>query len=240
MEKYYNCPCVLWKDYLLEEKREQVEENVISYLMAVKYDVCKDMNQVRKELGNIVGGDDEEILRNGHNLIKMYGGGKTAHFSVAIETFWDFKNNYHTDEERAMLLAYLAIKSIVGKQDFIKTNAQMWLSRMDGNTKPIKKEQLTNNVREWSTPYKIRKLKALMWKYYHVGFYSSNVHGFYASIKLTSAKLIQAVKKEDNKCENLMNEYKSYHSGIKEKGETTPKQEGIEKIRSPEAEQLPF
>ena len=240
MEKYYNCPCVLWKDYLLDEKKQQIKENIVDYVMATKYDVCKDMEKVRNELGNIVGGDNEEILQNGHNLIKMYGGGKTAQFSIDIDVFWDFHKNYHTDEERAILLAYLALKSIVGKQDFIKTNAQMWLSRMDGHTKPVKKEQLTDKVREWATPYKIRKLKALLWKYYHVGFYSSNVHGFYASIKLTSGKLMQAVKKENNKCENLMNEYKNYHNGIKEKGETTPQQEGTEKIRSPEVEQLPF
>lgn len=239
MEKYYNFPCVLWKDYLLQEKREQIKENVCAYVMAVKYDEIKDMSQVRKDL-DIKGGDDDKILGNGHRLIGECGRGKNAQFSVNKDIFWDFHNNFHTDEERVLLLAYLALKSLIGKQAYIKTNAKMWLSRMDGNTKPIDESLLSRPIRAWATPYKIRKLKALLWKYYHVGFYSANVHGFYASVKLTSAKLMAQIKKEDNKCENLMNEYKNHHQGIKDKGGVMPQQEETEKIRSPERKPLPF
>lgn len=219
---FLNAPCAIWKDFLRDESsRADVLSKHLYCAVASEYDRLSNITnederweQACNHLSCTIG-DKEGCLTVGRDLNTKFN--KEAIFSIQSDSFWEFHNNNKTDEECTLLLAYLALKSIIGTKPLAKTNKEMWFSRMDGNTKiryfrtdkeGNKKIMLSEPVSRWNTKhgYGARKLKALLWKYYHVAFYSANTHGFYASISLSDTELARAAQQaKDN---TIMNEFK--------------------------------
>lgn len=209
---FYNAPCSVWRGFLDSDGRKtEVLDYHLYCAVSKKYDNLTDIEDEDKRFEEACDnlyctiGNKCDCLEYGHNLNSSHQ--KDAIFSVNSATFWDFHHNYKSEEECTLLLAYLALKSIIGTKSYAKTNKEMWLSRMDGKTRveySVKKDGskelvLSKSIMKWNTHYGVRKLKTLLWKYYHVSFYSKSVHGFYASVSLDDKGLVamvQKVKKE--------------------------------------------
>ena len=209
---FFNAPCSVWRRFLESDGcRTEVLSNHLYCAVAKEFDGLTDISDENKRFQKACDnlsctiGSKHECLEYGHNLNSNYK--KDAIFSINSETYWDFHDNYKSEDECTLLLAYLALKSIIGTKSYAKTNKEMWLSRMNGKTRVeyrVKKDGskelvLSESIKKWNTHYGVRKLKELLWKYYHVSFYSKSVHGFYASISLDDKGLVamvQKVKKE--------------------------------------------
>lgn len=223
-EIYYNAPCGLYKGFLNDEtSRMRALQNVFDFVYFTEYQKHTDIQDEKERFEKVRAtldfengySDNEERFCRGQKLASLHI--KEPYFSISRKAYVDFYNNYKSDEECAMLLAYLALSSICGnKQKWAKTNKAMWLSRMDGKSRPEYKKVkgkdelvLSDSLAKYRTNYGIRRLRALLFEYYHVAFYSKSVHGFCFSTTLTLSDLILMVKHEPSDTKRIDDKLKT-------------------------------
>ena len=204
-EIYYNAPCELFRGFLLDKKYAQCLQDVIEFTL---YAQCekrwhgKDECEVyaNEELGVNFSSPKAAYNRGMRLFNELVRGNREnpAYFSISEDMYWYFHDNETTTEERAVALAYLAIKSMIGKREYIKANMTLLCSRMDGQTR-YRGQQISEEVAMYSTRYRAHKLMNALFERYGVIFYSGNsahkVRGFYCSIKLSMSELIHKVEK---------------------------------------------
>lgn len=176
---YYNAPAPLFVMTLDASTRKEGFESILCYAAAIQHDV----------------GDAElpqNAVNRGHDLLEQYGKGRN--FGIESAKFSDFWNNYHDDEERILLLAYLALTSIIRSKPYDHVTNRQLLSRMSGHFKNV--EQYHPKVAEYNSIYKMRKLKKLLTKYYKVSFFNES-RGFFASLTLSEEQLAKQLGKKD-------------------------------------------
>ena len=151
---YYSAPAPIFVGALLEDHPKwDYWNDILDVTIAI---FKKKTNQTFKEIQEALcfsGGNENACINNGNNQIEKYP--RAAYFSIPRETFWDYKDHAKTEEERILLLAYLAIKSIIGKErGYCHVTNEYWLSRMSGcsglaSEKKVvdKTEPATKNVR---------------------------------------------------------------------------------------------
>lgn len=101
---------------------------------------------------------------------------------ISNSMFFDFYNNSKTAEERAGLLAYLAIRSIIGQRPFAKTNKYFLTSRMACNLK--NQNELPEEIEKYRIRYHFDKLKTRLYTSFNVAIYSDKtMRGLYVSLK---------------------------------------------------------
>lgn len=214
---YYNAPCGLYIGFLEDDmSRRRVLEDVLYFACYKEYLKHTDIKDEEKrfqrvlDILNCSGGIRMQIIERGKSLASLHS--KEPYFSINKETYWDFHDHYKSDEECAMLMAYLALKSICGQRQWAKTNKAMWLSRADGKSRPEwKKEKgekvlaVSNGLVKYRTNYGIRRLKSLLYEYYNVSFYSKSVHGFCFSTTMQLSELIAAIKHEPSETKRIDN-----------------------------------
>lgn len=148
-------------------------------------------NLMEKELGLTIPYDyyeDKDIFYRRTQKLRekydpeIYDG---LYWCISKPMFLDFRLNAKTEEERAGLLAYLAIRSIIGKRPFAKTNKYFLTSRMACNQKNINDDELPEGIRKYRKKrYHFDKLKTMLFTAYNVAIYSDKtIRGFYASVK---------------------------------------------------------
>lgn len=201
---FYNAPCELYRNFLRSDKDfKKALSDVIDYIL---YDACKTMyksklneDEIKKKVGRfgINYANPVSSWKDGEALYLEFvesAKNKPAYFSISRETYWHFRDEESTEFERALLLAYLAVKSMVGKRDMIKTNMTAICSRMDGNTKPKRAVELSEGVTKYLNRYWSNKLLSALYEKRGVTFYGGNsshkVRGFYCSVTLTMEELI--------------------------------------------------
>ena len=206
---YFNAPCGLFRGFLEDElSRKRVLNDVLDFecfRQFIKLSDIKD-EEIRfqrvRDILILKNGDRESTIERGKSLALLHA--NEPFFSIPRDTYWEFYNTFKSGEECAMLVAYLALKSICGKKQFAKTNKAMWLSRMDGKSRPQYQKKkdgklelvLSDGLAKYRTNYGIRRLRALLFEYYKVSFYSKSVHGFCFSTTLSLTDLILTIKNE--------------------------------------------
>ena len=90
------------------------------------------------EFFSIKFGDSDRALMLGENLKDgcRYSI-KSPNASVNMVILWDFYKNKKSEFNIACFCAFCAIKSILGSKEYVKSNKEMILARMFGETKPI-------------------------------------------------------------------------------------------------------
>lgn len=213
---YYNAPCGLFHGFLDEKSRITVLNRVLDYCCFVEYNKHNEIKDEEKRFQKVrdtlifKNGIRESSIKQGEELWLLHV--KEPFFSIYNDVFWDFHDNYKSDEECVMLMAYLALKSICGQKHWAKTNKAMWLSRMDGKRRPQYKMvedklelDVSDNLAKYKSKYGIRRLRALLFEYYKVSFYSKCVHGFCFSTTLSLVDLIFAIKNEQSDTKRIDN-----------------------------------
>ena len=104
------------------------------------------------------------------------------YWCISNTMFFDFYKNEKTAEERAGLLAYLAVRSIIGKRAYAKTNKFFLTSRMACNLKNV--SELPEEISKYRIRYHFDKLKSMLYVAYNVAIYSDRtMRGIYVSLK---------------------------------------------------------
>jgi hypothetical protein len=222
---YYNVPCTLFQNYLKDDmRRKRVLSEVITYAVYAEYlrlhdEVSDEAARFATACRNMGSGSlsMSQTLTDGERLFKSGKG--EAFVSLDSDMYWEQVESDMGEEQRLLFLAWMALKSIQGSKSFAKTNRSMWLSRMDGSSK-IKKP-FRKGANTYSEPiefyneekngkktylYRCRHLRALLFKYYHVSFYSDGVRGFYFSLTLDMKELARAVVSKPKS--DVMSEFK--------------------------------
>lgn len=218
-EIYYNFPAALmygfWQS---EEQKAKCLNDVINYCA---YDIwCnkgrgglvkeEDFNQfICKELGLTRfqnNASKSAFYRMTTELREKFNPDtyKGLYFSLSSSLFFDFYKNPKTAEERAVLLAYLATKSIIGQRGYTKTNKYFLTSRMACNLKT--QDELPDEIEKYRTRYHFDKLKSALFVVYKVAIYSDKkMRGFYVSLNkdadgnpdiLWLARQVESIRKD--------------------------------------------
>lgn len=194
---YYNAPAPLFAKFLLEGDIN-MWYNVLHVACYHAYQKYKDDDEL----------DDEEKLKKvaddlciniatksnieaGKKICENYK--CTAYMGIEHYTYWDYRDYNHMEEPRVLLLAYLATKSLIGTREYAKITNDYLLARMNGWNTIIPRKKLHPILRKYSSHYKIRHLKELLYTHYHVATYSQT-RGFYVSCELELDELIMNVK----------------------------------------------
>lgn len=154
------------------------------------------------------------ILHNGKETEKRIKE-KEPFVSVKIDLLFSFFKKDKEDYEKIQLVAYLAIRSIIGEKDYVKTNMRHILSRMMGFSSikdiPEKLENFKNDFFEkYLNRYHSVKLINDLQLNWNLIVYSYHTRGMYFAINsekknftLNELALIAETKKKKNRIADL-------------------------------------
>ena len=157
MEKqiYFNAPIELYRHFI--ENTRQCLDNVIDYCIA-KYDTKSEAEEALE----IQIGDWVRPKMNGSQLRAGHYNG--TQFSIPSHILFDYYKNHNTKTERqkAMLLGYLALKSIAGWRNITVTSNKAMFARMAGypSTKLLPGLSELGAVAGYNNAYKLARVRA--------------------------------------------------------------------------------
>jgi hypothetical protein len=196
-KKYLNFPVVFLKDAFanIRETMDNVM-NYAGYIHAEKMQGNK--TQKMKAAGNFFDinfGDPEQAYNSGQALFDQYPPNlPTA--GISKDMCFDFYQNHKTEQEIAILVAYLALKSIIGYRKYAITTNAFLLSRMAGEVSKINTEYLPEQIKKYATRWQLDKIKAELTENWKVAFYGYRLKGFYFSFDLSLPELIEIAEKK--------------------------------------------
>lgn len=146
----------------LKDKNEYEETDIQRFIKA------------SKSLGTTLG-NPEKSLEIGESLFYDYTANKCL-VNLNKDIFWQYYKEDKTDLDWRFLAAFLAIKSIIGRKPYAKTNNAFLLSRMAGFS-------VTNeNHGIKITRYQLDKIKTELQLKWHIVYHGRNTRGFFVGI----------------------------------------------------------
>lgn len=137
-----------------------------------------------REFFNFTYGNKERVINNGKLLFESMPVG-SPRTGLSMSIFWNFIKTHKTERDHVTLLAYLALKSIIGKSAYKKITSLFWYSRMAGMEKRVKYgEELPPEIRKYMTDYHRLRIKEELALYWGLKYPKINSRGFYASFSL--------------------------------------------------------
>lgn len=212
-EVYFNFPIQLL-DGFLRDSQTQLEFilNYHLYAHSLKLDAGDELKNFidsakywNVELGN------EELAFDDGKMVYDSLPDNSPMTGISEAVFWDYFQNFKTDFEKACFIAFVALKSILGTKPYAKITNAYLLSRMDGKPKVSKDVlNLSDEVKQYSTRYRLDKIKEELQNSWGLVYYSHYTRGFYISFKLTIEKLVyEAEKKRKSNKEKKRKELKN-------------------------------
>lgn len=123
---------------------------------------------------------------------------KAPKVGLKISIFWDFyKNPDKTEKEKIYLLAFLALKSIIGNKPYCKVTDSFMFARMNGYSCIGLK--LNPVIATYNTVYKARAIKHELMTNWGLIHYAKHTRGFYVSFKMNLEKLVLVVERKRKK-----------------------------------------
>jgi hypothetical protein len=187
-EKYFNAPIELYSGFMVDT--DQVLRRVMCYALYEWTEKYADMRfkgtmDFFKVEGNAV------MLENiGREVYHKHSPGPPPMTGISTEVYWNFRSEEEkSDLDKATLLAFLALKSIVGTKPYMKINNDLLLSRMDGKRRSVKPEAISKEIQAFSKRYWLDKIKDELVNSWNVTFFSKNMRGFYVSLTLNPEQL---------------------------------------------------
>lgn len=198
--KYFNFPVCLLKDFLLETSTDKCLNQICDYSIyahsqLLEYGTEMENFNSASKFFNVKLGNANQALKNGKALFSQISP-KAPKVGINLDIFWDYFKNEKSEHEKACLLAFLAIKSILQNKTYCKITNNFWLSRMAGNYNSESIEFLPDNLKFYSSEYQTRKLKTELKNNWGLKTYSRYTRGFYVSFKLPLEQLVFEAEKK--------------------------------------------
>jgi hypothetical protein len=164
-----------------------------------------------------VPGNIPETLRRGKETDKHIPE-KEPFPMINIKLLFKFRDYDKSEFEIAQLAAYIAVRSILGKKPYCRTNKLMIISRMFGYTNHFKlfednlneKPELYKLYQKYSTRYHIDKVLQELELNWNVIYYSKKIKGMYVGMKdemknisYDSLAVMAEAKKRKNQIQKL-------------------------------------
>jgi hypothetical protein len=204
-EIYLNFPIQLLDGFMVDYYK--VLNNIFDYSVYVKSTTLhgNETKRINDALGylDVTAGNKTKTAKNGKELFYSIPE-KSPMAGISKTMFFDFYGKKKTDFEKACLLGYLAIRSILGNKKSTKTNNNLWLARMNGQPKAeieTLKDGIGNyaneykvivsaEINKYANEYQLKKIKTELRTNWGLVTYSRYTKGFYISYKLELKALI--------------------------------------------------
>jgi hypothetical protein len=190
---YYNFPIALLQGFLVEPQR--CLNDILSFSSIAVCGDEKNWKFFRANAESLLGvsfPDVGEAWKRGKAIFfKYYGIGAPIPFTgIKRETYWEYRSTEKSDLEMAILLAYLAYKSIVREQGYFCCSDNYLLARMDGRAKAVKSlDELSPEIQHFGSRWYLAQIRGAL-KDWHVFIYSARgLHGVFVSFTLPLEKL---------------------------------------------------
>lgn len=142
--------------------------------------------------------DAARTLENGKMLYQRIPD-KTAMTGISKELLFEFYINDKSFSEIAVLLSFLAIKSILGKKSYCRITNEFLLCRMAGYTSKIEMDELPENLKKYQKRWHTDKLKMELRKSFGLKIYARYTRGLFISFELSNEQLIKEVEMKRKK-----------------------------------------
>lgn len=131
-------------------------------------------------------------------IYKKYKGARTG---LSQKQYWELREGFTSmlDEDKVVLLAFLAAKSILGNKVYCKTNDLMLFARMNGLDKAFANNQELISkshpvIAGFNTRRKKETIRRILADKFHIRCYSNHDRGYFISSKLSLNKLAEVVE----------------------------------------------
>ena len=208
-EKYFNFPIQLLSGFLTNS--HTVLNNITDFAiyensLKLELGTEEDKMKASANIFNLTLTNPKRSSENGKLLYNSISQ-KSPRTGLSRSMFFDFYQDEQSEFEKVCLLAFLAIKSIIGNKAYCKvTNHYLW-ARMDGKTTTIETpEHLTPELMKYANRYQTENIKNELILNWSLIYYSRYTRGFYVSYKLSLEDLIfEAEKKRKSTKEKQQN-----------------------------------
>ena len=143
-------------------------------------------------------GNALESLKNGKDLYQSYKE-KPVMTGISRDLLSKYLKNDKSDFEIALLLSFLAAKSILGKKSFCRVTSETLLCRMAGYASKSELKELTEPLKKYQTRYHLDSLKFELKKSFGLKIYGRYTRGFFISFELPEEQLIKEVEMKRKK-----------------------------------------
>ena len=196
-EIYHNFPIHLLKGFLIDS--DKCLNDIILYSVyanSLNIQNGTELERVKLTLDSFeLTGSVKDICKAGANIYTNTPP-KSAMSGINIKIIKDYRTNFKTDFDKACLLAFLAIKSIIANKAYCKIDNNFLWSRMDGNSKSVDVSELSDEVKVYANRYQIDKIKKELIFNWYLVYYSRHTRGFYVSFKLDLEELVFEAEKK--------------------------------------------
>ena len=131
-------------------------------------------------------GNPKDSFSDGLQLYKKYYSKNTPFVGIENNMLFDIYNNEKTEFEIVCLMAFLALRSIIGHKEYARTNFDLMFARMLGfaSAKNVGNSKVLDS---YKTRYKRTKIIDTLKKDWHLSFYSAKdgLRGFYVSFDMS-------------------------------------------------------
>lgn len=136
------------------------------------------------------------VRQEGSNLFYKYQPSQNPITGITKEMFFEYRDEVKTEKEYLTLLAFLALKSILGNKPYIKLGNDFFISRIDGHLKKVAPGKISKEVSRWSSDYKLQRLKSEMIQSWGLVHYGVKTRGFYISFELNLFQLAEVAEQK--------------------------------------------
>lgn len=132
----------------------------------------------------------QDAFSDGMQLYKKYYSEKAPFVGIEHEMMFDFYENKKTEFEIVCLMAFLALRSIIGHKKYARTNFDLMFARMSGHNSTKEAEVLPNVLQPYQKEYRRNKVINALKKDWHLSYYSAiGIRGFYVSFDMSYSDL---------------------------------------------------
>jgi len=187
--RYFNFPVQLLQGFLIDYKECLInicEYSIYAYSLKLEFGESELVRfKSASKYYEVNFSSPKDSFNNGKIIFDSLPP-KSPVTGLNVLIFNDYINNKKSDFEIVTLLAFLAMKSIIGVKKYCKMTNNYWLSRMNGNAKTIKDiSQLDSEIRKYSTEYQLKKIKGELRLNWGLIVNGRNTRGYYVSFVLS-------------------------------------------------------
>lgn len=197
---FFNFPISLLKhafDNIKNVCNDIMDYAIYTHGVKLKGDPIERMQDAADYFGITLGNIDNS-LENARILYKT-NSNKVAMTGINKDLLFEFYKNYKTESEIALLLSFLAIKSILGKKSYCRITSNFLLCRMAGNTSKIEMSVLPDSLKKYQKRYHMDSLKMKLRTSFGMKIYARYTRGFFVSFELSEEQLIKEVEMKRKK-----------------------------------------
>ena len=185
LQTYLNFPIIFLQEAFRDIKK--VMNDIMAYAgyvhtLKLEYGEDEDLMKAAGHYFGITYGNAYDRYRHGETLFNSIDE-RTPMAGINKDVLFDFYKNRKTFDEIAVLLAFLAIKSIIGKKPYIKLTNDFLIARMAGCSSisdiPV---PLPEPLFSYQSRRKLDTIKFKLQTEWNVNYYSYYTRGFYVSI----------------------------------------------------------